>query len=80
MSSRTVTIIVPPQEPHVFQYRVESDAFSAEFDADSVDAARERLDRYAAAAPDVQCDRYEWGEVDTSWRWLAAAFHSAAVD
>ena len=76
MSSRIVEIIVPPQEPHVFQYRVESDAFSAEFDADSVDAARERLHRYAAAAPDVQCDLFEWVEVGTSWRWLASAFES----
>ena len=69
-----LTIEIIPPEPHIFQYRIMSEAVTVEFDADSVDAAEERLHRYASAAPEVQCDLYEWQEVD--WSWIASAVES----
>ena len=78
MSSRIVEII--PSAPHVFKYRVESDAFSAEFDADSIDAARERLHRYAAAAPEFETDLFEWVAEDEAWAWVSTVAHSQELD
>lgn len=75
--SKSEFIEIIPSTPHVFQYLVKSDAYSAEFDAESIEAARERLHRYAAATPDVQTDLYEWREVD--WDWVATVVESAPL-
>tara|TARA_X000000950_G_C13782998_1_gene605944 strand:- start:268 stop:516 length:249 start_codon:yes stop_codon:yes gene_type:complete len=72
--SDTIEIIPPP--PHVFQYRVQSDGFTAEFDAESLDAARERLHRYAAAAPDVQVDLFERVAFGANWSWVSSMMSS----
>ena len=60
-------------------YVVRNDCMEMQFTRETEEGARRQLHRCAEAAPDVQCDLFEYRPNDGLWDWVASVVESAPL-